>query len=458
MISILLVDDERDWLVSFRRTLLQYMVTSGENIFTAQNEELAFQLLKNNSIDIVFLDLILGNTSGKDVLQRIKNDYPETVVVIMTGVNDIRVALDCGKFGAADYIIKTALMEELIGNIRRIVKITQLEKENTALKSGLFSHSSDFPAFKDFITINSHMTTAFKYLSAIATSPYPLLITGESGVGKGVLAKAVAELSRPGKPFVSINVGGLDTQIFSDTLFGHRKGAFTSADSNRQGAVQQAKDGTLFLDEIGELPTQSQLKLLYLTQNGEYSQLGSDQIYKSPARFIFATNQNLEEKKRTGEFRRDLYYRLNTHYVHIPALRERPEDIPILFSHFIFSAAAEFKKDVPEISQGAVDALQSYSFPGNARQMRAMCYDLVARSEKPLIEPDDVCKYFHKGDENAHGSHLSMDDMSKLPTVDDVITQLIDQAMKLCDNNQTKAAAMIGLSQSTLSRRLKKGI
>lgn len=303
--------------------------------------------------------------------------------------------------------------------------------------------------FKDFITKSSRMHSVFKYLTALAVSPYPILITGESGVGKGVLAKATAELSRPGRPFVSINVSGLDDHAFSDTLFGHRKGAFTGADSNRPGAIQKADDGTLFLDEIGDLPNTLQVKLLYLAQDGEYQQLGSDAASKSRARLIFATNQNLEDKCRAGEFRQDLYYRLNTHFVHIPPLRERPEDIQILFHHFISQASQEFQRSVPEITQDALDLISAYSFPGNTRQLRAICFDVLARTQNK-IQAKDLQSYL-----TSNETKIDLND-SPLPKVDEVIDQLICDAMKLAGNNQTKAAAMIGISQSTLSRRLRK--
>ncbi|QAR33836.1 sigma-54-dependent Fis family transcriptional regulator [Geovibrio thiophilus] len=449
MTSILLIDDERDWLVSFRRTLLQYDVTSSEKIRTAQNEDEVFNILKQADTDLVFLDLMLGDISGKDVLHRIKQKYPRLPVIIMTGVNDIHMALDCGKLGAMDYMVKTSLIEELISNIKRIIKIHQLERENNALKDGLFSMDEEFLVFKDFITKSSRIHSVFKYLTALAVSPYPILITGESGVGKGVLAKATAELSRPGRPFVSINVSGLDAHAFSDTLFGHKKGAFTGADSSRMGAIQQADDGTLFLDEIGDLPNALQLKLLYLAQDGEYQQLGSDVAGKSRARLIFATNQNLENKCRAGEFRQDLYYRLNTHFVHIPPLRERPEDIAVLFHHFINQASKEFQRSVPEITQDALNLINAYSFPGNTRQLRAICFDLLARAQNK-IQAKDLRNYLTSNEAKTDFNE------KQLPKVDEVIDKLISDAMKLAGNNQTKAAAMIGISQSTLSRRLRK--
>ena len=449
MISILLIDDEKDWLVSFKRTLLQYDVTSSGHIRTAQTKEEAFEILRQADIDLVFLDLMLGDISGKDVLHSIKQKYPKLPVIIMTGVNDIHMALNCGKLGAADYMVKTALIEEQISNIKRIIKIHQLENENNALKNELLSIDDEFPAFESFITKSSQMHSIFKYLTALSVSPYPILITGESGVGKGVLAKAIVELSRPGKPFVSVNVSGLDTHVFSDTLFGHKKGAFTGADSNRVGAVQQADDGTLFLDEIGDLSNASQLKLLYLTQDGEYQQLGSDVTNKSHARLIFATNQNLENKCKAGEFRQDLFYRLNTHFVHIPPLRERPEDIVVLFHYFINKASKEFQKSVPEITPDVIELINAYSFPGNTRQLRAICFDLVAQTENK-IQVRDIRKYLTSNELKISFSER------QLPKVDETINKLINEAMELANNNQTKAAAMIGISQSTLSRRLRK--
>lgn len=458
MISILLVDDEIQWLNSFRRTLVQYGVSTMGNIFIASGSDEACQILSKNEIDIVFLDLVLEKESGEDILKKIKSSYPGIMIVIMTGVNNVQSAVNCIKYGASDYLVKTMSIDELITSVKRVVKMCELEKDNIALRQGLLSVYEPLDVFKEFITISPKIISIFKYLTAIAGSSQSVLITGESGVGKGVIAKAFAKLSRPDKPFVSFNVAGLDTQMFSDTLFGHVKGAFTGAESKRIGLIPQAKDGIVFLDEIGELPMQSQIKLLYITQDGEYMQLGSDHAVKTTARFIFATNQDLEQRQAEGFFRKDLFYRLNTHKIHIPPLRERPEDIPILLENFLHSASAEYNIPTPNVDDSVLKLLSGYYFPGNTRELRAMAYDAAAKSGGAKLTKEIFKDYLVKNLSN-NDAEPSVEPVTmsneKLPKVDEVVNDLIERAMKLSGNNQTKAAALIGLSQSTLSRRLK---
>ncbi len=453
MVSILLIDDENEWLASFKRTLLRHEIADASHIFTSSSRAAASGVLRSNRIDLVFLDLMMNGDSGEDILGYLRADYPETAVIIITGVNDIQTAVRCMKLGAVDYFNKTVFVDELMASVQRVIKICELEKENRELKRWILADNHDYTRFDSFITTNQKMLSIFQYLTAVAHSSQSILITGESGTGKGLLAKAIAEVSRPGKPFVSVNVAGLDAHMFTDTLFGHAKGAFTGADSKRTGMIQQTRDGVLFLDEIGELPIESQLKLLYVTQNGEYQALGSDAILKTGARFIFATNQDLEEKQLQGTFRKDLYYRLKTHHVHIPPLRERREDIPLLVEHFVKKSAADMSVPVPAVPDEVIHLLQTFSFPGNVRELAAMVYDAVAKFRGNALRPED----FEDGRPSRETGKTGLFDgiANELPTVDNVITELISVAMRLSGNNQSRAAALIGLSQSTLSRKLR---
>ena len=457
MINILLIDDEESWCKSLRRTLVNYNLTGYDNIFLSSCGKNALNILKTEKIDLVLLDLILNGEMGSDVLKQIKDFQPSQTVVIMTGVNSIHQAAGCMKQGAADYLIKNMPVDELISTLRRILKVSELEKENHALKRGYFySHGDD--AFADFITVNEKMLNVIKYIRAVSESSQPILITGDSGVGKGILAKAVAKASRPDKPFLSLNVAGIDTQIFSDTLFGHVKGAFTGAESARSGMIRQAKDGTIFLDEIGDLPVQSQIKLLYLIQDKQYQPLGSDTVVQTNARFIFATNQDLESKQKAGKFRSDLFFRLNTHTVRVPSLKERPEDIPVLINHFIKEAALEYGKKEPKLPFRMMSLLQTYDFPGNVRELRSIVYDIVARCDGETPSLSDFKSFFENinlKDVCAPQENKITFSYDKLPAADEMLNDLIDKAMEIAGGNQAKAAALIGVSQPTISRKFR---
>lgn len=439
MARILLIDDEAEWLRCLKLTLSQSGLAEYDNIFTAEQESAAFAILEKEQVDLILLDLIMGRESGENILRKIKAKDNSPTVVIMTGISSIQSAINCINLGAADYLVKTVQIEDLITNIEKILsKLTpKLTKPDVPLEG-----------FEDFITQSPLMLSIFEHLRNVASSPEPILITGESGTGKGILARCAADISRPGKPFVPVNVSGFDSQMFADALFGHVKGAFTTAEIKRSGMIKHAEDGTLFLDEIGDLSPQSQVKLLYLAQTKEYQPLGSDETIKSNARLIFATNQNLEKCE---NFRKDLFYRISTHHVHIPALRERPEDIPVLTKYFLKQALKDMGKPCDEIQDNISILLKSYDFPGNARQLRAMIYDAAARRGNANLTAADIIPYFtpqEKTDREEASTYL--------PKLDEVIENLIDKAIKASGGNQTKAAAMIGISQSALCRRLKK--
>jgi len=448
MLSVLLIDDEIKWMESFKKVLSNYKITSEDNIFTARNGSSAMEILSDRNINIVFLDLILENEHGEDVLKLIRSEFPEVTVVIMTGMNDIFTAVTCMREGAADYLVKTATVEEHIASVKRVGAMCELIAENKALKKSIFSdHAGEFDRF---VTCSPKMFTIFKYLSAIVTSKEPVLICGESGVGKGVLVKAFASVARKGRPFVSVNIAGLDEQIFSDTLFGHIKGAYTGAEHNRTGLIQQAENGVIFLDEIGELPMSLQVKLLYLLQERVYQQLGSDNVRHSEARFILATNDDLRKKQEAGLFRKDLFYRISTHSVTIPPLRERRNDIPLLFEHFLKEISSETAMPIPHYDDTLIYFLMKCDFPGNVRELRSAVYNAVLKGGSTLTVED-----FHHLDNGLNMPANTFTEENILPTVNEIVNQLIYEAMRRSGNNQRKAASLIGLSQSTLSRKLR---
>ncbi|MEX2320598.1 MAG: sigma 54-interacting transcriptional regulator, partial [Saccharospirillum sp.] len=281
----------------------------------------------------------------------------------------------------------------------------------------------------------------------------------ESGTGKELIARAVHTLSgRQGK-LVTVNVAGLDDHIFNDTLFGHRKGAFTGADQERRGLVEEASGGTLFLDEIGDLSPSSQVKLLRLLQEGEFYPIGADRPKRLQARIFVATHQDLAERQREGVFRRDLYYRLCTHQVLIPPLRARREDIRLLFTFFAEQAADDLGKPLPEFSPDLWAALQAYEFPGNVRELRAIAFDSVSRHHGGAMTRQDLHLFNHPqdADGSSHDNtlvHFAPD--NRLPTLSEIDDLLIAEAMHRADYNQSIAARILGISQPALSKRLKR--
>ncbi len=317
-------------------------------------------------------------------------------------------------------------------------------------------------AFAEIITNNETMLSFFHYAESIAQSTHPILITGETGVGKGLMAKSIYILSKLKGRFVTVNVAGLDDNIFSDTLFGHVKGAFTGADQDRHGLIRHATDGMLLLDEIGSLSQVSQIKLLRLLQDGEYLPLGQDKIEKTNARIVTSTNEDLWLLMRTEKFRKDLNFRLRTHHIHMPPLRERLDDIPLLVDHFLEKSARELEKKRPTVPKELFTRLETYSFPGNIRELEAMVHNAVTMHTGGILSMDMFKMHIKQGQDGAVSPALSSSDPDtsvtfgrNLPTIKEANKLLVMEAVKRAKNNQTLAANMLGISRQALSKRLK---
>lgn len=307
------------------------------------------------------------------------------------------------------------------------------------------------------------MRSIFQYSEIVACSPQAVLITGETGVGKELFAHAIHRISGVRGMFVSINVAGLDDAMFSDTLFGHKKGAFTGADQYRDGLISKAANGTLFLDEIGDLNELSQVKLLRLLQEREYYPVGADLVKASSARIVLATNVNLQERIKEGRFRRDLYFRLCSHQIHIPALRERREDIPLLLDSFIAESARHFGRSVPVVSPELVKALVKYDFPGNVRELQARVSDAVARNDEGMLGLDDfpgISEALPERSSPAGAAPTATNSgiyclFGRLPTFREIEDYLIIEALKISEGNYAVAASILGVTRQTISKRLK---
>ena len=318
---VLIVDDEEQALVAADLTLRSEGIT---NIVTCRDSRLVAGKLAEGEWSAVLLDLSMPHRTGLELLPRIVQEHPEVPVIVVTANAELDTAVQCMREGAFDYLLKPVEDARLVSAVRHALEMRQARGENERLARALQADGLEHPeAFAAIVTDSPSMHGVFRYVEAIAATPLPVLVTGETGVGKELIARAIHGLSGRTGAFVPVNVAGLDDTLFSDALFGHKRGGFTGADRDRPGLIEQAAGGTLFLDEIGDLAAASQVKLLRLLQEGRYYPIGSDLQKASDARVVVATNRDLAAMQEKGEFRRDLYYRLRSHHVHLPPLRRR---------------------------------------------------------------------------------------------------------------------------------------
>jgi DNA-binding NtrC family response regulator len=455
--AVLLVDDEGDVLKSYELTLKSRKIP---NIITCQDSRQVLPILEKTSVDVIVLDLMMPGISGEELLDMITVRFPGIPVIIVTAVNDVDTAVRCLNRGAKDYMLKPVERNRFVSGIQRMLELQQLQRENQSLKQHLLSDFIKYPqTFSPIVTQNNMMLSIFKYVEAVAESGEPVLITGETGVGKELIARAIHDLSRRQGRFVSINVAGLDDNVFSDTLFGHLKGAFTDAHQPRGGLVAEAKAGTLFLDEIGDLTLSSQIKLLRLLQEKEYYPLGSDKVKRSDCRMLCSTNRQLEKGIENGTFRNDLYYRLCTHHMHIPPLRERMDDLPLLVDHFLTEATASMKKIKVEASldKDILKTLSDYHFPGNLRELRALVFDAATTGSTDTIkatvpsEPSPDITGTHPAEKE-----MDLSQYPQLPTLTDLEEMALREAMKRAGGNMSRAAKMLGIHRQTMAKKLRR--
>lgn len=458
--GVLLVDDEPAWLRSLSLTLERSAGIA--NMLTCQDSRLVLDLLDKHEIGLVLLDLTMPNLPGDELLKMIAERHPEIAVIIISGMNQIESAVNCMKLGAFDYFVKTVEEDRLVSGVLRAIRMLELERQNREMSSRMLSGELKHPeAFSGIVTGDRSMHAIFSYIEAVAISSEPLLIIGESGVGKELIAKAAHTLSGCSGQLVAVNVAGLDDNVFSDTLFGHMRGAFTGADQPRRGMIEEAADGTLFLDEIGDLSIQSQVKLLRLLQEGEYFPLGSDRPKRLKARVIVATHQDLALKQAAGTFRRDLFYCLCIHLVQVPPLRERKGDLPLLLDHFLEEASRSLGKKKPTPPRELTDLLATYTFPGNVRELKAMIFNAVSIHKDRVLSMDTFLKTIGKPEDKAVASSTKSAErnlysgLEVLPTFGEAAELLVQEAMSRANGNQTIAARLLGISQPALSKRLK---
>jgi DNA-binding NtrC family response regulator len=458
-LPVLMVDDEAQALDSFETVLL---FTSINNIIRCEDSRDVMPLLSRQEIEVMLLDLSMPHISGEELLSLVTKDFPEVPVIIITGSNDVETAVACMKSGAFDYMVKPVEKSRLISGVKRAIEIRELQRENRLLKAHVLSDQLQHPeAFSEIITNSGTMRSIFQYVEAISNSPQPVLITGETGVGKELVAKAIHTLSNRKGNFVPINVAGLDDNVFADTLFGHKKGAFTGADQARGGLIEQASGGTLFLDEIGDLSALSQVKLLRLLQDGEFFPLGSDITKHSDARVVVATNQDLQILQESGKFRKDLYYRLCAHHIHIPPLRERKEDLPLLIDRFLEKASKTLSKEKLAPPMELFSLLATCSFPGNIRELESMIFDVVTSCKSRILSLEPFRSYIRQSEPplKTEGMGQSIAASTLKERIDNISQmtekQMIIDALNKTNQNRTKAAELLGISRRTLQNKIR---
>ena len=454
-IDVLIVDDEPDVLHSEALALRMEGIS---RVATAGSGQEAARLVEEKGAVVAVLDINMPDMDGVALLEKIMECRPDTTAIMLTGREDAETAVRCMKLGAFDYIVKPVDNIRFVTAVRKAMEHGELRKESGRLGRSLLTETLQHPeAFSHIVGADPRIRDICRYIEAVAPTSVPVLITGETGVGKELFAQAVHRASRATGEFVSVNTAGIDDALLSDTLFGHRRGAFTGADRDREGLIEKARHGTLFLDEIGDLRPESQIRLLRLLQEGVYYPVGADAPRRCLARLVAATNVDLVEAQAAGSFRKDLFYRLQSHRFHVPPLRERKDDIPALALHFLEKAAAEMGKKVPAVPREFNCILQNYSFPGNVRELRGMIYDAVVRHASGVLSLASL----PIGPASSPAAPNSQSDSTprppegivfpeRLPTLKETEEALAEEALRRADGNKTLAARLIGVTRKTL--------
>lgn len=450
MARILVVDDDQGM-----REFMEIMLTKeGYDVVCAEEPVKAINLCNKKDFDLVITDLRMPKIDGIEFLKAIKDKKPETIVILITAYASGETAVNAMKEGAYDYVEKGGSIEEL----KKIVRAALLKKGLLTENQPLKKEQAEDTKFGGMIGTSREMVKVFATIKKVADTPANILILGESGTGKELVARAIHENSPRSKmPFNAINSGGIPENLLESELFGYMKGSFTGAYADKPGLFEMARGGTVFLDEIGELPPVLQVKLLRVVQEKTFRRIGGSEDIKVDVRIISATNQNLEERVKKGEFREDLYFRLNVIPIHMPSLRERKEDIPLLTKHFIEKYAKEFGKEIRTISSYAMELLMDYAFPGNIRELENIIERGVAMESSNIILPENLVlavsaasgvQNFDVGITNA-----GIDLNSELEKIEKTI---IEKALLKTKGSKTKAAELLHVTFDSLRYRMEK--
>lgn len=435
---ILVVDDE----MAMREALRDWLMEDGYEVGLAGSGEEAITLASEETWDIMLLDLKMPGLDGIETLKKVKEINPEIEIIMMTAYATIDTAVKAMKEGAFDYLVKPFDPDEIQIQINKILERKELKIENLILRQRL----EEKYEYDEIIGISQPMKEIFELISKVSKSDSNILITGESGTGKELIARAIhANSERCFMPFIVINCGALPDSLLESELFGYEKGAFTGAEHAKKGRIEMADKGTLFLDEIGDISPKTQLGLLRVIQQKEITKLGSEKIINVDVRIISATNRDLKEAVKEGRFREDLYWRLNVINIHVPPLRERKEDIPLLADFFIKRFAVDMKKEPKRLSQEAIKLLMDYDWPGNVRELENVIERAMVIGKGDVIRPEDLP--FKSKELNRDNAPKSLKMVERLH---------IERILKETNWNITKASRILEIDRQTLYNKIKK--
>lgn len=438
MIKVLVVDDEEP----FRRLLKKELTRKGFAVEVAGDGENALHLVARDSFDVVLLDIVMPGVDGITVMKRMMQDPSSPAIIVLTGRATVETAVEAMKNGAYDYLTKPYKLDELMIIINRAFEFRRLKMKNQQFQQELIRKESP----QGFIFKTKKMEEIFNIVKKIAHTDSTVLIYGESGTGKEMIANLIWQHSnRKDAPFIALNCATLSENLIESELFGHEKGAFTNAFQTKYGIVEVADRGTLFLDEIGEMPIGLQAKLLRFLDSGEFRRVGGNKTLKADVRVITATNKDIGELARKGEFRQDLYYRLNVINITIPPLRDRKEDIPELADYFLKRYTNKLSKTIKGIDSNAMNILMNYHWPGNVRELENVIERAVILSDTDFIRPEDISI-----------SQIPDKEEGKLSSLDDIERSYIIKVLKETGWNQSKASQILGIDRKTLYLKLKK--
>ncbi len=455
-IKVLVVDDDQ----TLRAALFRIFNRKGFHVITTASAKEAEHVISNEAtIDLVLLDIKLPDGDGIDILRLVKKKYEATPVIVLTGFGSVDLAVEATKLGAYHFMTKPFNIEELTLLTDKALSHTRLISENERLKNQLYSKYR----FDNIIGQSDQIKKVLNLIEKVADSDSTILITGESGTGKELVAKAIHYNSqRSTKAFIPINCGAIPADLLESELFGHIKGAFTGAISNRAGRFELANSGSIFLDEIGDLNTSLQVKLLRVLQEKRFEAVGSAKTIESDVRVIAATNVNLGQAVKDGQFREDLFYRLNVIPIYIPALRERRIDIPLLIQHFINVFNEKKSSRIQGISEDAMSILMNYNWPGNIRELENFVERASILKREGIIHVEDLPEHFQTSSQSNYtgassiDTEIPMDGIDFNSAVDAYENQLIMNALNKTGWNRNQAALLLKLNRTTLVEKIKK--